>query len=101
MTDWLNLTDAQRDELNDAAYADCADKLRTAMRDFPANGDEELDYHAYVGELIQADIAENNRLIKRGKLARATKWDKRSADLAREWNARLDLQLGMLWDVEV
>jgi hypothetical protein len=98
--DWLNLTDAEKDALNEEAYGECADKLRAAMRDFPET-DEELDYHSYVADQLKADIAENNRLIKRAARSRATKLDQRSANFAREWNDRLNLQLDMLWDVEV
>jgi hypothetical protein len=95
---WDELTDAEQDELNQASWDACADLLRRADEKFP--GCELSELKRYVGECLAGDIAENVRIMKRAERKRASKADKRSAELARSQNGRLHHQHAMLWDVE-
>jgi hypothetical protein len=99
MTNWNELSDAERDALNEEAAGECRDKLRAAEQAYP--GCELAEYQRYVESLLLADIAENERLIRKAQRSRATQWDRRSAELAARHNEGLSLQLGLIWDVEI
>jgi hypothetical protein len=99
VTNWNDLSDAERDALNEEAYCECCDKLRAMARNTP--GLELADYQRHVEAQLVADMRENDRLIKRAQRARATQWDKRSADYAARQNEGLSLQLGFIWDAEI
>jgi hypothetical protein len=99
MTDWLDLSDSEKDALNEQAYGECCDKLRVAQRDYP--GCDLDEYRRYVDQQIAADMAENNRTIKRAARSRATRQNKRFAESARTRNFHLGLQQGFIWDAEI
>ena len=98
MINWEDLTDAQKDELNDEAFDACVGMLRDADAQFP--GCDLDDLRDYCSRLIAADMAENARLIRRAERARATQADKRAADAARSHNFHLGLRQGFIWDAE-
>ena len=97
-TDWDDLTEDQKDAINEAAYANCADRLRRADAEFP--GCELEDIRRYCAEIIAADIAENNRIIRRAARSRATKSDTAWAASAKVRNADLDHEAHFIWEAE-
>lgn len=98
MKPWDEMTDAEQDEANETAWAVCADLLRRAQAEQP--GRDLAECRRLVGAQMRADYAEGVRLIQRGERSRATRMDRRSAEWARERNAHLALQMGVLPDVE-
>jgi hypothetical protein len=99
MTDWLEMTEAQREAANEDAYCGACDRLRSMQARYPLSDMATIRAFAF-GELA-LDVKENTRLIKRGERARATKADKRAADTARQSSARLALVGGFIWDAEI
>ena len=95
----FDLTDAEQDALNEAAYAEAADLLRRAVAEVP--GCDLDDDRRYCSDTIAADLAAYAADIKRAQRARATKLDRSQADFARRLSERLELRQCFLYDVEV
>ena len=98
MATWEDMTDAERDALNEEAYDACVDMLRRADAAYPGCDLQEL--RRYCADLIRADMAEHARVIKRAERTRATKLDKRAADWARAARSRLAHQEGFIFDAD-
>jgi hypothetical protein len=97
-TDWNDLTEDQKAAINEAAYDSCVDRLRRADAEFP--GCELADLRRYCAEIIAADIAENNRIIRRAARSRATKRDTAWAASAKARNENLNHEAQFIWDAE-
>lgn len=96
---WDDMTEAQRDEANDAAYAAACDRLRTTLDRNPQADMVAVRQHA-IAELA-ADMKASSADVKRGNAKRATRLDKRCADYAKRTLATLALVEGFIWDAEI
>jgi hypothetical protein len=95
---WEAMSEGEREAANEEAYGAAGDMLRRAKAEFP--GCELDEYRRTVAARLDADSAENARLIKRGQRSRATKLDRKSAEWAKASEARLALVQGFVWDWE-
>jgi conjugal transfer/entry exclusion protein len=99
MTDWLEMTEAQKDEANEIAYAGACDRLRSAQSNSPFA--TMADVRSIAATQLAADIAEAQREIAQAAKARATKQDKRFAEAAKRRIAAWSLVEGFIWDAEI
>jgi|SRR5579872_980224 len=99
MTDWLEMTEAQREEVNDEAHNAACDRLRSVQHRTGHADMAEIRRLAFAELLSDMDAA--RRDIKHGERARATKRDQRDADYGRRTLAKLGLVEGFIWDAEI
>lgn len=96
---WEDLTEAEREEANELAYAAACDRLRAAQwrahLDAPLDEVRQLAYAE-----LAADIAAAQADIRHGQRTRATRLDRQAAAYAERTLARLALVEGFIWDAE-
>lgn len=99
MTNWEDMTEAQREEANELAYAQACDRLRGVVYRHP---DADMQDVRKIAEAeLNAEIKSAQDDIKHGQRTRATRMDKRSAEYAKTTIEKLGLIQGFIWDAEI
>ena len=99
MSDWLEMTDEQREEANELAYAAACDRLRSIADRYPEADMSSVRQYAATEVAMDALNAQSD--IDRAKRSRATRMDKRCAEYARQTQFKLSLVEGFIWDAEI
>jgi hypothetical protein len=90
MTDWLEMTEAQKEAANDAAHAGALEYLRAH------NGDRQAAYTA-----LNSDRAYYQSAFTKGQRKRASRMDRQRAESANARLSALALIEGFIWDAEI
>ena len=99
MTDWNDMSEADRDAANEFAWARAADRLRQTIAAHPHL--DAAEARRFASAAIDADIAEEQRVLGRSRRARATKMDIRCATNCAARIQSYALEQGFISDVDV